>query len=317
MRLINFVVSGSARLGVAIGSDVVDVNGFLRRDLQKQGYDLATAVRLADQSLPSDIGDVIAGGRDSLARCNAVAQQAKVLSDAEKESLRAAHILFKRDELVYLPPLPANGTIFCIGRNYSDHVAEAGSKTGELPSLFMRLHNSVVGHEQPLVRPKLSKAFDWEVELCVVIGQHCRYVKRADALKVVAGYTIFNDGSLRDYQRAAPNLTAGKNFFHSGAMGPSIVTADEVPDPQNLRLRTLINGEVMQDANTKDMIFNIGAIIEYITEFTPLRPGDVIATGTPSGVGFVRKPPRFLVPGDDLVMEIEGLDTLRNSIVDE
>jgi len=317
MRLINFAVSGGARLGCATGSEVLDVNGYMRRDLLKSGYDMATSARLADQAAPSDIGDVIAGGKDVLARIQALVDQAGRASAAEKQALRAEKILCSRDELSYLPPLPANATIFCIGRNYMDHVAEAGSSIGTIPSLFIRTHNSVVGHNEPLLRPKLSKAFDWEVELAVVIGKHCRYVKPEDALSVIAGYSIFNDGSLRDYQKAGPLLTAGKNFLHSGAFGPSIVTADEVPNPQNLELRTTINGEVMQHANTKDMIFNIGAIIAYITEFTPLRPGDVIATGTPAGVGFIRKPPRFLVPGDVLRMEVGNLDALQNTIVDE
>ena len=317
MRLINFAVSGGARLGCALGNEVLDVNGYLRRDLQQQGYDLTTATRQADQLAPSDIGDVLAGGKAVLERLNAAVAAAGKLSDAAKAGLRAERILCRQDDLSYLPPLPADATLFCIGRNYADHVAEAGSKTGEKPSLFTRLHNSVVGHGQPLLRPKLSHHFDWEVELAVVIGQHCRYVKKADYRKVVAGYSIFNDGSLRDYQRNAPNLTAGKNFFHSGAMGPCIVTDDEVADPQKLQLRTLINGEVMQDANTATMIFDIGTIIEYITEFTPLRPGDVISTGTPAGVGFIRKPPRFLVPGDRLRMEVEGVGVLENDIVDE
>jgi len=317
MKLINFAVSGGARLGCAVGNDVLDVNGYLRRDLQRQGYDVATAARMADQAAPSDIGDVLAGGKAVLGRLQAAASNVAKASAAEQAALRAERILCGQGEISYLPPLPAEATLFCIGRNYMDHVAEAGSKTSEKPSLFTRLHNSVVGHQQPLLRPKLSHHFDWEVELAVVIGSHCRYVKKADYRKVVAGYSIFNDGSLRDYQRAAPNLTAGKNFFHSGAMGPWIITDDEVPDPQALQLRTLINGEVMQNANTKDMIFDIGTLIEYITEFTPLRPGDVISTGTPAGVGFIRKPPRFLVPGDALRMEVEKVGVLENGIVDE
>ncbi len=204
-----------------------------------------------------------------------------------------------------------------VGRNYADHIAEAGSKAPSIPAIFMRTHNSVVGHGEALLRPRLSHHFDWEVELAVVIGQHCRHVTKRNALKVVAGYTTFNDGSLRDYQKAAPMLTAGKNFFRSGAVGPSIVTADEVGDPQDLSLRTRLNGKVMQNANTKDMLFNIADIIAYLTQWTPLRPGDVIATGTPAGVGFSRKPPIFLKPGDTLRMEIGNLDPLVNTIVDE
>jgi 2-keto-4-pentenoate hydratase/2-oxohepta-3-ene-1,7-dioic acid hydratase in catechol pathway len=217
MRLINYSISGRTRLGCAVGAEVLDANGFVSRSYLQEGYDLQTAERMANQSVPSDLGDVLAAGADGQKRLQAVLDRVARLSAAEKEALRKDNILCDPAKIRYLPPLAANATIFAVGRNYAEHVAEAGSQIPTLPAIFMRTHNSVVGHRQALLRPKLSHHFDWEVELAVIIGQHCRHVSKENALKVVAAYSIFNDGSLRDYQKAAPMLTAGKNFLQSGA----------------------------------------------------------------------------------------------------
>jgi len=317
MRLVSYSMSGGVRWGCVADGAVIDINGFVKRDFLTRGYDLPTAARMASQVAPTDLGDVLAGGAVALDRIRGILDRIATLPETEAQLLRAEKILCNPEEITYLPPLASGATLFCIGRNYAEHVAEAGSEIPTTPALFLRTHNSVVGHRQSLLRPKMSSHFDWEIELAVIIGQHCRYVAKADALKVVAAYSVFNDGSLRDYQKGAPILTAGKNFFHSGAMGPSLVTADEVRDPQALQIRTWLNGDLMQNASTADMIFDVATIIAYITEFTPLRPGDVIVTGTPAGVGFKRKPPRFLKPGDVLKMEIGNLDPLENSVEDE
>jgi 2-keto-4-pentenoate hydratase/2-oxohepta-3-ene-1,7-dioic acid hydratase in catechol pathway len=187
-----------------------------------------------------------------------------------------------------------------------------------VPGLFMRTRDSLVGHRQDVLRPAaVSTDFDFEVELGVVIGKPCHRVSKEVALDYVAGYTIFNDGSVRDYQKQTELPTAGKNFFRSGSLGPWIVTLDEFADPEALEIETRVNGETMQAANTRDMIFDVRATISYFSEFAVLQPGDVIGTGTPAGIGFRRNPPVYLVPDDQLEFEIEGIGILENRVADE
>ncbi|UCG71256.1 MAG: fumarylacetoacetate hydrolase family protein [Chromatiales bacterium] len=221
------------------------------------------------------------------------------------------------DKLALIPTIPDAGKIICIGMNYREHIKEMGRKPPRYPAFFLRVNDSLVGHEQPLIRPRLSTHFDWEGELAAVIGHTARHVSRADALEHVAGYTILQDGSLRDYQEHTTQFAAGKNFHQSGAMGPWLVTADEIPDPAELTLETRVSGEVMQRGEIADLCIDVPAIIEYLSGIMELRPGDVIATGTPSGVGAGRKPPRWLVAGDVVEVEISGIGVLRNAVVDE
>lgn len=220
-------------------------------------------------------------------------------------------------KLALIPTIPDAGKIICIGMNYREHIKEMGRKPPRYPAFFLRVNDSLVGHEQPLIRPRLSTHYDWEGELAVVIGHTARHVKRADALEHVAGYTILQDGSLRDYQEHTTQFTAGKNFHQSGAMGPWLVTTDEIPDPAALTLETRVSGEVMQRGEVADLCIDVPAIIEYLSGIMELRSGDVIATGTPSGVGAGRKPPRWLVAGDVVEVEISGIGVLRNAVVDE
>lgn len=217
----------------------------------------------------------------------------------------------------FLPVVPEPSKIVGIGMNYLAHTAELKREQPEAPSLFARFPDSLVGHAQPIVRPKVSRQFDFEGELAVIIGRTARHVAARDAFDYIAGYSCFLDGSLRDYQYRTSQFTAGKNFHRSGAFGPWMVTADELGDPQQLGLRTIVSGEVMQDGNTRDMVFGIGELIEFLSAIFPLEAGDVIATGTPSGVGAGRKPPRWLAPGDVVEVEIEGIGTLRNEVVAE
>ena len=220
-------------------------------------------------------------------------------------------------DVEFAPVIPNPGKIVAIGMNYLAHTAELKREQPEAPSLFIRFPDSVVGHEQPIVRPSASDQFDYEGELAVIIGRAARHVSAADALGHIAGYSCFLDGSLRDYQYRTSQFTAGKNFHRSGAFGPWLVTADAVDDPQALRLRTRVSGETLQDGNTRDMVFRIPEMIEFLTRIFPLEPGDVIATGTPSGIGAARKPPRWLVPGDVVEVDIEGIGTLRNGVIAE
>lgn len=252
-----------------------------------------------------------------LARCPTLraALTADVLTWAAEAA--AAGEAVSADKLALIPTIPDADKIICIGMNYREHIKEMGRKPPRYPAFFLRANDSLVGHGQPLVRPRLSDKFDWEGELAVVIGRTARHVTRAEALAHVAGYTILQDGSLRDYQEHTTQFTAGKNFHQSGAMGPWLVTADEIPDPAALTLETRVSGGVMQRGEVADLCIDVPAIIEYLSGIMELRPGDVIATGTPSGVGAGRKPPRWLVAGDVVEVEISGIGVLRNAVVDE
>ncbi|MEJ8570472.1 fumarylacetoacetate hydrolase family protein [Microbaculum marinum] len=223
---------------------------------------------------------------------------------------------FPLDDVRLLPPVPDPGKIICIGLNYGKHLAESGAPMPEYPTLFVRVTDTLVAHDEPMVVPSVSSELDYECELALVIGKGGRHIAREDALAHVAGYACFNDGSVRDYQMKH-SLAAGKNFHATGGFGPWLVTADAIPDPGRLQLRTLINGQELQNGNTSDLIFDIPEIISYISAFTPLSPGDVISTGTPEGVGFVRKPPIFLKPGDTVEIEVEGIGKLRNPVIAE
>ena len=219
------------------------------------------------------------------------------------------------DHVVLLQVIPDAARIICVGKNYRDHATEMGGGVSANPNLFMRTPQSLVGHRQSIVCPSASQEYDFEGELAVVIGRGGRRISRERALSHVAGYTCFLDGSVRDFQKHS--FTAGKNFDSSGACGPWLIPATEVPDPQTLMLTTRVNGEVMQHASTAEMIHPVAAIIAYISTFTHLEPGDVIATGTPAGVGAARKPPRWLKPGDTVEVEIERIGVLANTVISE
>lgn len=219
------------------------------------------------------------------------------------------------DEVTLLPPVPRPGKVICIGLNYVEHAKEGGNPIPEYPAVFLRVLTSIVGPSAPIVRPPCSEKLDYEAELAIVIGRTASRVSERDALTHVAGYTCFNDGSVRDYQRKSSQWTMGKNFDATGALGPELVTPDELPEgARGLRVVSRLNGQTMQDGNTADMIFSVPRLIEILSEVMTLKPGDVIATGTPAGVGYARKPPRFMRPGDVCEIEIEGIGVLRNSI---
>ena len=214
-----------------------------------------------------------------------------------------------------LPPVPNPGKIICVGLNYSDHAAEAnlGIPTSEI--LFLRVPNSIVGHGQAIIRPKASKHFDYEAELMIIIGRKGRNIPKSKTLDYVAGYSVGNEGSIRDYQMKASQWTLGKNFDKTGSWGPDLVTEDEVPKGgKGLHIETRLNGKVLQSSSTKNMIFDAKAIIHAASVAMTLEPGDIIFSGTPAGVGFVRKPPVFMKAGDVCEIEIEGLGILRNPV---
>lgn len=220
---------------------------------------------------------------------------------------------FPEGEIRYLPLIPDRINIYCTGLNYRDHIAETKSEAPKFPRLFMKLDKSLVGANVPLIRPKASVEFDFEAELMVVIGKEARYVSKAQAMNYVAGYTLFNDGSIRDYQRRTTDQ--GKNFYHSSSVGPYMVTRDEIPPDSDMKLYARLNGKVEQEAKISDMIFPVPVLIEYFSSITRLRPGDMIATGTCGRVSYSDK--QFMKGGDTIEIEITGIGKLVNPIVDE
>lgn len=287
MRLLAFDVDGQPRLGVRRGQDVVDLT-------------------IAAPDLPRDPVALLAAGPDALAR----AREA-----AENPPVKAAR---PADGIVYHPPIWNPRKIICVGLNYRDHAAEGNFPIPEFPVYFLRLTSTLVAHQQPLVRPKLSEKFDYEAELVAVIGKGGRHIPEDRALEHVAGYSCFNEGSLRDYQMRGPQWTLGKNFDGTGAFGPDFVTADELPaGAKGLGIRSRINGQTLQDSSTSDMIFDVARLVSEASGVMTLQPGDVFVTGTPAGVGFARKPRVWMKAGDTVDIEIDGIGTLTNPVIDE
>ncbi len=229
----------------------------------------------------------------------------------------ASAISFPLDGVTLLPPIPSPDKVICVGINYTSHRHETGRAESLYPAIFLRFADTQVGSEAPIVRPRISQALDFEGELAVIIGRGGRYIDRERALQHVAGYSCYNDVSVRDWQRHTHQFTPGKNFPNTGAFGPWLVTADEIPDPAQLRLTTRLNGQIVQEACTGEVIFSIPEIIAYIASFTKLAPGDVIATGTPGGVGFKRTPPLYMKAGDQVAVEISSIGILHNPVVEE
>jgi 2-keto-4-pentenoate hydratase/2-oxohepta-3-ene-1,7-dioic acid hydratase in catechol pathway len=272
------------------------------------------------QGIPS-FGLVVAGGVVDCGRRTGSADLVTLLQHGGLAGLAryaTAPADYRLSEIRWLPVIPNPAAKFlCIGINYRPHMLEMGREAPSHPVVFVRFANSLVGHEEPLVKPGVSEQFDFEGELAVVIGRRARHIRREAALDYVAGYSCFNDGSVRDFQRHSGQFTPGKNFVASGAFGPWLVTPEEIPDPEALRLETRLNGAVVQSANTGELLFGIAALIEYITIWTELEPGDVIVTGTPGGVGAGRKPPLWMRAGDRIEVEISGIGKLSNLIAAE
>ncbi|HEY5121104.1 MAG TPA: fumarylacetoacetate hydrolase family protein [Acidimicrobiales bacterium] len=262
------------------------------------GYvDLASAT--GDESLVS-LDGMIAGGDAALA--------------AAKTAAAGSGTEFSGKDFAAATPNPPR--ILCLGVNYADHAIEGGREVPTWPESFVRGSGSVIGAYDDLVKPALSERFDYEAELAVIIGKGGRYIKASDAMDAIFGYSVMNDGSAREWQRAATQWTPGKNFEGTMPIGPEVVTTDEV-DVTNLAISSTLNGQVMQSASTADMIVSVARAVEYFSSFTTLRPGDVIATGTPGGVGFARTPPVWLLPGDTIEVTVEGIGTITNHVVAE
>ena len=283
MHFVTFRADGVVQPGVAAGGQVIG---------------------LAGAGFP-DLLSVIAGGREARAKIGAwiAAPPPGAARDLAAVTL--------------LAPIPRPPKLICVGLNYRDHALETNMKLPETPTIFAKFPTAVVGPGEPIVLPRSSTQPDYEAELAFVIGQGGRHIRAADWREHVFGYTIVNDVSARDYQMATTQWTIGKSFDTFAPMGPWIVTPDEIADPHNLDIRLTVNGEKLQDSNTRHLIFPIPDLIAYLSSVFTLEPGDVVSTGTPGGVGFARKPPRYLQPGDEVVVSVEGIGDLRNPVVAE
>jgi 2-keto-4-pentenoate hydratase/2-oxohepta-3-ene-1,7-dioic acid hydratase in catechol pathway len=278
MKLLSFSADGKDHFGALSGDGVITLN-------DKIGQ-------------PSLRAALAAGTLDAMR---------KIAKDAKPDRALA--------EIKFRPVIPQPNKILCAGVNYRAHAAEVSRELPKQPSMFIRFTDTLVGHDGEMIRPRLSDNFDYEGELALVIGRPGRHIAAERALEHVAGYTIFVDGSVRDYQKFS--VTSGKNWPGTGPLGPWLVTTDEIPDPSKLMLSTRLNGQQVQHAPTSQLIYSIPQIIAFCSDFTALSPGDIIATGTPEGVGHGRKPPLWMKPGDTLEVEIAGIGTLHAHIVDE
>ena len=225
--------------------------------------------------------------------------------------------LVRSEDAYWFAPVPKPGKIICIGLNYRDHAAESNMPIPEKPVVFSKFSTAVIGPGEPVVLPSTSQQVDYEAELAVVIGRLGKYIKAKDAYHYVLGYTAFNDVTARDFQFGDGQWQRGKSCDTFAPMGQSIVTTDSVPDPHKLSIKLTLNGQIMQDSNTDQLIFGVPALIEFLSQTITLEPGDVIATGTPAGVGFARKPPVFLKPGDQMEVTIEGVDGVGNPVISD
>ncbi|TCF96786.1 5-oxopent-3-ene-1,2,5-tricarboxylate decarboxylase [Paraburkholderia strydomiana] len=237
---------------------------------------------------------------------------------AYAEARRASGLEYNVQDITFLPPLTNPGKIICVGLNYADHTNESPYEQPTYPTLFPRFNTSLIAHAAPMIRPLVSDSLDFEGEMAVVLKGGGRHIPLEKALDFVAGYSVFNDGSVREYQFKAPQWTVGKNFDGTGAFGPTLVTADEVPaGGKGLKLETRLNGKVVQSANTDDMVFDVASLISIISEAITLEAGDVIVSGTPAGIGWAREPKLVMRNGDVCEVEIESLGVLRNVVKDE
>lgn len=279
MKLVSFRAGGKARYGLVDGDSVVDLT-------QRLKY--------------PDLKSLI---------------EADALDEAAEAAGGPAE--FDLDQIQYDPVIPNPGKIICVGLNYEGHRKETGMTQHKMPNFFIRWADTQVGHLENIVKPLDSDQLDWEGELVVIMGKGGRYIKQSEAESYIAGYSIYNECSLRDYQKHSSQFTPGKNFPGTGAFGPYMVTPDEMGELAGKKIRTRLNGETMQDATLDMMIFSPTRLIEYISSFSPLSPGDVIVSGTPEGVGWVRKPPLWMKDGDVVEVEIDNIGILRNPVVNE
>jgi 2-keto-4-pentenoate hydratase/2-oxohepta-3-ene-1,7-dioic acid hydratase in catechol pathway len=284
MKLVTFKHRDQARVGVVEGEEVIDLS-------------------VAAADLPREMTAFLAAGEKAL--------------DAARNAVRSGAARLPLSEVQLQAPVPRPPEFLAIGLNYADHIEESGLGKPEFPVFFNKQSSCVVGPSDPIHLPRVSKALDYEGELAFVIGRRCRHVSRERAAEFIVGYTIVNDVSVRDWQFKAQTMTLGKSFDTHGPMGPWIVTPDELGDPHALDLRTYANGELRQDSNTRHLVYDCFDQVETLSTVMTLEPGTVVSTGTPGGVGVAMKPPKFLVAGDVVRIEIAGIGTLENRVIAE
>ena len=289
MKIVAFEGQGGARLGAVEDDQVVDLNA-------------------ADSRLPADLGEFLAKNNGDT----------RPLADIAKRAPAGARKSL--GDLTYRLPVGRPGKILCLGLNYLEHVKEGPNRDNipKFPTIFMRGLTSLVPHGQPIIRPQVTETLDYEAEMILVVGKRAKHLTAANALSCIAGYSCGNEGSVREFQRKTTQWDMGKNFDHTGAFGPWVVTADDLPPGgKGLKIQTRLNGTVMQSDNTDNMMFPVAETLAYVTQGMTLDPGDIIVTGTPSGVGGARKPPVWMKDGDTCEVEIDGIGTLRNRIANE
>jgi 2-keto-4-pentenoate hydratase/2-oxohepta-3-ene-1,7-dioic acid hydratase in catechol pathway len=284
MKLCTYLEGGESKLGVVTREGIVPLS-------------------VAAPELPRSLDSLLAAGEGAVRAAAVAAERSRLRIPLESVRLAA--------------PIPSPSKFLGIGLNYADHVAESGLESPKIPTVFNKQTSCIVGPRDGVHMPRVSTALDYEGELGFVIGRRCRHVPKQRAHEVIAGYVVVNDFSVRDWQLRTPTWTMGKSFDTHGPFGPWLTTADEIGDPHVLRVRTWVNGELRQDSSTKNLIFDCFTLVEHLSTAFTLNPGDVIATGTPSGVGIAMRPPRLLKVGDVVRVEIDGLGELENPIVDE
>jgi acylpyruvate hydrolase len=284
MRLLSFITDGRPAIGLKLPDGILDLTAL--------------------GGFPDELSDVVAGGA--------------AMSQRIGEASARPSTLVPPEAITFRPLIPKPSAMFCLGLNYADHAAEGGYAKPASPTIFMRCPRSLTAHNAPILRPVVSEQLDYEAELAVVLGAPIRHATAEEALDAVYGYSCFNDGSVRDYQRKTVQWTMGKNFEQTGAFGPYLVTADELPrGASGLAITCRLNGQIVQQDNTRSMIFTVGETLAQLSECVTLQPGDVVIMGTPAGVGHARKPPLWMRHGDVVEVEIETIGLLRNMIEDE
>jgi len=287
MKIVGFRTNEGLRLGVVEGEEVIDLQA-------------------VDRNAPADLGEWLRRDNGDLSPLKDLARRAPASARRPLKGLK------------YALPVARPGKIVCLGQNYLEHVKEQDANVAKFPTVFMRCQTSLLAHGDPMIRPLVTETLDWEAEMVVIVGKRAKHLDLANAYSCIAGYSCFNEGSVREFQRKTSQWDMGKNFDSTGAFGPWMVTADELPPGgKGLKIQTRLNGEVMQSDNTDNMMFPVAETIAYITQGMTLEPGDIIVTGTPSGVGCWRKPPIWMKHGDNCEIEIERIGVLSNPIQDE
>jgi acylpyruvate hydrolase len=315
MKLLTFVAGPAQRVGALLGDTVVDVTVAYAAALAAEGHPRPEGVAAA--LVPPDMQELLQGGDAALEAMRRGVRfvEERALAGQQGMGPGGARMLYPLQEVRVRPPVPNPQKVVCIGLNYRDHCAEQGIELPKVLMTFPKFADAIIGPDDPIVIPRGCEQLDWEVELVFVVGRRARYVTPEEAAGYIAGYTVGNDVSARDFQFADKQVMRGKACETFAPMGPYLVLAEEVPDPHALRIESRLNGQVMQSSTTANLVHQIPAILAWVTTYLTLQPGDCVMTGTPAGVGVFRKPPVFMKPGDVIEMSIQGLGSLRNPVV--